>query len=303
MTLLRLVRRNMLIYSRDRSNVFFSLLSMIIIIALMAIFLGDMNTDNVVNFLNEYGGARDAAADRANAEQLILLWTLAGIIVVNSVTITLSMVGFMVEDEAHQRLSSFYVSPVNRGIFVLGYILAAFFMGILICLLTLGAGEVCVRLIGGPLLTIPQFLQVLLYIVFNVFMSSSLVFFMINFVHSTSVFSGLSTIVGTLAGFLAAIYIPMGALPANVQTVLKFLPLLHGSSLMRDALTGHLFSVTFKNCPAELADSFKNYMGITVNWGDQAVGSQFKVAFILISGIILIIISAFIQRKRITVTR
>ncbi len=65
MLLLRLIKRNILVYSRDRSNIFFSLLSMLIIIGLMVVFLGKMNADNVVNLLNEYGGTRDAAADRA----------------------------------------------------------------------------------------------------------------------------------------------------------------------------------------------------------------------------------------------
>jgi multidrug/hemolysin transport system permease protein len=303
MTLCRLVKRNILVYSRNRSTIFFSLLSTIIIIALMAMFLGQSNTDNVLYLLNQYGGVRDAAADRANAEQLVLLWTLAGIIVVNSVTITLTMVGFMVSDEEYNKLSSFYVSPVNRGVFVLGYILAAIVMGIVMCCLTLGIGELFVWYTGGELLNGTQLLRVLLFIVLNVFMSSSLMFFIINFVHSTSALSGLSTIIGTLVGFLAAIYLPMGALPAKVQTVVKSLPLLHGSALMREAFTEDILKTTYQNCPGELLEGFKDYMGITVRMGEHMMSSQIQVAFLLISGIILIIISAFIQRKRNTVIR
>ncbi len=303
MTLARLVKRNILIYARNRANVFFSLLSMLIIIGLMAIFLGDMNTDNVVNLLQEYGGVRDTAQDRANAEQLVLLWTLAGIIVVNSVTITMSMVGFMVEDEDQHRLSGFYVSPVNRAVFVMGYILAAIIMGFIICLLTLAIGDLYVWLTGGSLMTMAELGRILLLILLNVFMSASMVFFIANFVHSTSAFSGLSTIIGTLVGFLSAIYLPMGMLPSNIQNALKCLPLLHGSSLMRDALTKEALLTTFNNCPKELADGYREYMGITISWGSHTVSSQYKVIFLLISGIIFIIVSALIQRKRNTVVR
>lgn len=303
MTLVNLIKRNILVYSRNKANVFFSLLSMFIIIGLMAIFLGNMNADSVVDLLNQYGGARDTAADRDHAEQLVLLWTLAGIIVVNSVTITLTMVGFMVEDEDQQRLSSFYVAPVNRAIFVLGYILAAVIMGIVICLFTLGVGEFYVWLTGSALLALEQFMQILLYIILNVFMSASMVFFIANFVHSTSAFSGLSTIIGTLVGFLSAIYLPMGMLPSNIQNVLKCLPLLHGCSLMRNVFTETALQTTFKNCPNQLIDGYKEYMGITIHWADQIIGRQFQVAFLLISGIILIIMSALIQRKRNTVVR
>jgi hypothetical protein len=72
---------------------------------------------------------------------------------------------------------------------------------------------------------------------------------------------------------------------------------------MREVLTKEVLAGTFKNCPAELTEEFMNYMGITINWGNQAVNSQIKVAFMLISGIILILVSALIQRKRITVIR
>ena len=303
MTLLNLIKRNILVYSRNRANVFFSLLSMFIIIGLMAIFLGNMNADSVVDLLNQYGGVRDTVSDRDNAEQLVLLWTLAGIIVVNSVTITLTMVGFMVEDEDQQKLSSFYVSPVFRAIFVLGYILAAVIMGIVVCLFTLGVGELYVWLTGGILLGMEQFFQILLYIILNVFMSASMVFFIANFVHSTSAFSGLSTIIGTLVGFLSAIYLPMGMLPSNIQMVLKCLPLLHGCSLMRNVFTETALQTTFKNCPSQLIDGYEEYMGITIHWGEHIISSQFQVFFLLISGIILIILSALIQRKRNTVVR
>ncbi len=303
MTLARLVKRNILVYARNRANVFFSLLSMLIIIGLMAIFLGDMNADNVVDLLKEYGGIRDTAQDRANAEQLVLLWTLAGILVVNSITITMTMVGFMVEDEDRHRLPGFYVSPVNRTVFVMGYILAAIIMGFIICLLTLAVGEFYVWLTGGILMTIAELGHILLLILLNVFMSASVIFFIANFVHSTSAFSGLSTIVGTLVGFLSAIYLPMGMLPANIQNVLKCLPLLHGCSLIRDAFTKEVLFTTFSNCPKQLIDGYKEYMGITISWGKLTVSSQFKVMFLLISGIIFIIVSALIQRKRNTVVR
>ncbi len=303
MTLIRLIKRNILVYSRDRASVFFSLLSMLIIIGLMAIFLGNMNADSVVNLLKEYGGARDALKDRANAEQFVLLWTLAGIVVVNSVTITLMMAGIMVEDEDQHRLSSFYVSPVSRGLLVLGYIFAAVIMGFIICLLTFAVGEIIVWVTGGALMTAAQIGQILLLILLNVFMSAGMVFFIANFIHSTSAFSGLSTITGTLVGFLAAIYLPMGMLPANIQAVLKCFPLLHGCSLMRDTFTKQALISTFWNCPDELVDGYKEYMGITVSWREDIVANEFKVAFLIISGIIFILISTLIQRKRNTVIR
>ena len=48
-----LLRRNVLLYFRDGTAVFFSLLSMLIVLALMVVFLGNMNSENVVYALEQ----------------------------------------------------------------------------------------------------------------------------------------------------------------------------------------------------------------------------------------------------------
>ena len=303
MLLIRLIKRNILVYSRDRSNIFFSLLSMLIIIGLMVVFLGKMNADSVVSMLQEYGGMRDSVLDRSNAEQLVMLWTLAGIVVVNSITITLSMVGIMVEDEARKRLSSFYVTPVNRTVFVFSYILSAIIMGVIMCSLTVFLGETYIGLTGGSILSVAALGKIFLYIILNVFVSASMVFLIANFVHSQSAFSGVSVIVGTLVGFLAAIYLPMGMLPEKVQNVLKCFPLLHGCSFLREAFTGQILADTFTNCPQQLIDGYKEYMGITLLYDGDVLQSNLKIAFMVISGIIFIGIASVLQRKRNVMSR
>ena len=85
-----LMKRNILIYMRDKGTVFYSILSMLIILGLMILFLGDMNSRDIVRALEQMGGVRDAEADRINADYLIMVWTLAGILVSNTVTVTMT---------------------------------------------------------------------------------------------------------------------------------------------------------------------------------------------------------------------
>ena len=303
MLLFRLVKRNILVYCRDRSNIFFSLLSMLIIIGLMVVFLGKMNADSVINLLNQYGGERDTVLDQSNAEQLVMLWTLAGIVVVNSITITLSMVGVMVEDEAQKRLSSFFVAPVSRWIFVFSYVIAAIIMGIIMCALTVVIGEAYIVLTGGTMISMAMIGTVFLYIILNVFTSATMVFLIANFVHSQSAFGGLSTIIGTLVGFLAGIYLPLGMLPEKLQNVLKCFPLLHGCSFMRELFTKDIIAKTFAGCPEELISGYKEAMGITIVQDGKIISVTFQVAFLVISGIIFIGIAAVLQRKRNVMSR
>lgn len=303
MLLFKLIKRNILVYVRDKSNIFFSLLSMLIIIGLMVVFLGKMNAENVVNLLNQYGGQRDTAVDQKNAEQLVMLWTLAGIVVVNSVMITYSMIGIMVEDEIQKRLSSFFVAPVKRIIFVMGYISAAIVMAVIMCSLTVLIGEIYFGLIGAGLLTLVQLGKIFLFILLNVFVSSSMVFLILNFVHTQGALSGLGTIIGTLVGFMSAIYLPMGMLPANVQLVLKCFPMVHGSSFLRDIFTADIMAKTFQNCPQAVIDEFKKYMGMTIYYNSTEITDVFKVTILAISGIIFIVISAFLQKRRNVMSR
>ncbi len=303
MLLLRLIHRNILVYTRNRANIFFSLLSMIIIIGLMLLFLGDMNANNLVDMLSEFGGERNEVLDKENAKQLVILWTLAGLVVVNSITITLAMVGIMIEDEAEKRLSSFYVSPVNRGIFVMGYICAAIIMGIIMCTLTVIVGEIYIVNLGGALFSFGEMIRVLLYLILNVFSSASLVFLIANFVHSLSAFSGLSTIIGTLVGFLAGIYLPIGMLPEKVQMLLKMTPMFYGCSFLRDIMTQNIISNAFIGCPDEFTNGYKEYMGMTIRYDQTMVSNEIKTLILVMSGIVFILISALIQRKRNVMSR
>ena len=136
-----LTKRNCLIFLRDKSAVFFSVLSTLMVLALMVIYLGRMNSTSLVNMLAEFGGERNTVKDEENAVWLIQLWTLAGILVVNAVTVTLTVTGTMVQDETEKRIMAFYVTPVSRLKLSLGYILASWLAGFGMCLVTLAAGE------------------------------------------------------------------------------------------------------------------------------------------------------------------
>ena len=113
---LSLTKRNCLVFLRDRSSVFFSLLSMLIVMLLTSIFLGSMNVNSITGLLEEYGGMRDTLSDTANAKELIRYWTLAGILVVNSLTVSLTVIGTMITDTAENRLERFYTAPISKSL-------------------------------------------------------------------------------------------------------------------------------------------------------------------------------------------
>lgn len=293
-----LVKRNSLVFLRERSAVFFSLLSMLIVLALMVVFLGRMNSQSLVNMLSEYGGERDGALDEKNATYLIQLWTLAGILLVNAVTVTLTVTGAMVQDETEKRLMAFYVTPVSRMKLSLGYILAAWLVGTGMCLLTLAAGECYFAMEGYGFLAAGSLFRLAGMIALNTFVFSAIAYLLALFVHSSSAWSGLLTIIGTLVGFAGGIYLPMDTLSEHVQSVLKCFPVLHGASMMRQVCTEEAVAETFSGLPAMAEDMFREAMGISVSAGNHLLSVGEQVCILLFYAIIAIVAASIISRRR-----
>lgn len=296
--ILYLTKRNSLVYLRDRRAVFFSILSMLIVLGLMVIFLGSMNSQDLVALLQQYGGERDLAQDEENAKQLIQMWTLAGILVVNSVTVTLTVIGIMVQDEEQSRLASFYVTPVKRGKLVLGYVLAAWLTGAALSILTLAAGEIYMVFKGWGLLPIVVLAAMCGMIFLNTFVYASLGYLLAMFIHSYSAWGGMLTIVGTLVGFAGGIYLPMSAFSERLQTVLKCLPILQGISMMRRVCLAEITETTFEGMPPQAVEIFQEKMGITLTAGEEiiSVGAQFSI--LMLYGILAIGIAVILNKRR-----
>lgn len=83
----------------------------------------------------------------------------------------------------------------------------------------------------------------------------------------------------------------MGFLPEKVQMVLKALPVLHGSAMLREIFTKKAMETTFQGLPGEVAEEYKAYMGITVKAGEKVLGSEIEMAFLLGFAIIMVIAS------------
>ncbi|MCM1056141.1 MAG: ABC transporter permease [Firmicutes bacterium] len=287
-----------MVFLRDRAAVFFSVLSMLIVLGLMVVFLGKMNCDELVELLAQFGGERDRALDERNAAYLIQLWTLGGILVVNSVTVTMTVLGIMVRDETKKCIMAFYVTPVDRVKLSLGYILASWLVGTGMCVLTLAAGEVYFMARGYGLPGGAALLKLTGIIALCAFTFSALGYLLALFVHSDSAWSGLLTIIGTLVGFLGGIYLSLGSLSEGLQNVLKCTPILHGAAMLRNVCTQEVIEETFAGLPDMAGDVFRKEMGVTLFWGEREILLWEQVAFLLACAIIAIGAAALVNRRR-----
>lgn len=292
-----LLLRNMKIFLRDRGAVFFSLLSMLIVLALMLLFLGSMNSDTIVGLLETYGGVRDAEADRVNADHLVLVWALAGILLVNCVTVTMTVMGNLIHDEEEGKLASFYIAPVSRARITLGYILSAWIIGTGMSLVTLLLGNLLLIGKGGG---IPAKTCLMLagMILANSFLYAAFSYLLTLFVHSSGAWNGLLTVCGTLVGFLGGIYLSMEMLPKKVSAAMKALPVLHGASMMRRVSVQEALTETFLGLPSEVMEGYSEGMGITVSVNGEILSVSMQLLFVVLLGIGITVLSALISMRR-----
>jgi multidrug/hemolysin transport system permease protein len=281
----QLIKRNLLVFFRDKSSVFFSLLSVFIIIGLYALFLGDVMESDLESLGN-------------NVQYIISTWIMAGILSVTTITTCMGALGIMVEDRAKNTLKDFTVSPIRRSAITGSYILSAFIISVVMSLIALVIAVIYILSRGGEIYSVAELIRILGVILLSVISNGSIILFIVVFFKSLNAYSVASTIIGTIIGFLMGIYIPIGNLPSSVQTFIKFFPPSHSAALFRDVMMNNALSNTFSGAPEQTLQSFREYMGISLPVGTFTNETLLSIFILIGTAIVFFTLSVFKMSKR-----
>lgn len=279
------IKRNLKLFFRDKTAVLFSLLAVFIIIALYAVFLGDV-------------WLADSMRNIQNAEILMNSWLMAGLLAVASVTTTMGAFGVMIDDQVKKINKDFYSAPIKRSSITGGYIGSAYLIGVMMSFVTVLVAQGYILLNGGAWFTIGVYCKAVLLVLFTTLTNTSMVCFMVSFFKSHSAFSTASTIIGTLIGFLTGIYLPIGTLPEWVQMVIKLFPVSHAASLFRQVLMEAPMQAAFEGIPVAYLDEFKEYMGVTFQFGGNEVAPWVSVLVLAGTAIVFYALSLLSFSKK-----
>jgi len=284
--IMQLVRRNLLVFFRDRAAVFFSFLSVIIIIGLYALFLADM----------QVSGIKELAGDVPGIRQLVDSWIMAGLLAVNTVTVSLGALATMVRDQDKKVLRDFMVAPLKRTAIVVSYILSALAIGMIISFAGLVLMEAYIVLSGGELLSATALLKVLGVTVLGCLSATSLMFLITTFVRSMSAFSTISTIVGTLIGFVAGVYVPTSMMPEAVQSAVLVFPTTYIAALLRQLFMAEPLQEVFAGAPASALEGYQESFGVIYKLGGETISPGAMLAYL--GGLTLLLLVLGIVRVR-----
>lgn len=283
-------KRNLKLFFRDKSSVFFSLLAVIIVIGLYAFFLGDQLIKGLEGLKIE------------NAEFMMNSWLIAGILSVTSISTTLGAFGVIVDDKVNKIEKDFRCSPISRSSIAGGYIISSFVVGVIMSLFAFVLGEAYIVMSGGELLPLMSMLKVLGMIILTVLAGSSMMFFIVSFFNSTNAFSTASTVIGTLIGFITGIYLPVGSMPESVAIVVKVFPISHAASVFRKIFMEIPTEKAFDGIPDKIADNaikeINTELGVNFTIGSWEVSTLDSILILIATSAIFYILGILVVSKK-----
>ncbi|MDN3480581.1 ABC transporter permease [Arthrobacter sp. APC 3897] len=283
-----LMLRNLRLFFRDRMGVFFSLLSALILFLLYTLFLGSTQIDDLQQSF--------PGATRDDVKGFVDTWMFAGIVGITSITTGLGALNVFVEDSSSGRFRDFMVSPIRREQLILGYLSSAGVVALIMTTVVLIISLAYLYLVDGISFSAGQIATVYGFLALSCLAFAALSSFAVSFVRTAGAYSALSTIVGTILGFLAGAYIPVGALPEGVRTVVSALPFMQAALPIRQEMTADSLQVLAADQPAA-ATELEEIFGITASVGDWAVTNTY-VVFILAAMTVVFTLLAAVQIRR-----
>jgi multidrug/hemolysin transport system permease protein len=277
-----LTSRNLRLFFRDRAGVFFSLLSALILIALYALFLGNLQVENL-----------QAELPRATTHDInwfVNTWVFAGITMMTTLTTALAALSVFVEDNASGRFRDFLVAPVRRVELILGYFFASFIISLLMSVFIAIVGQLYLLTQGDGIMRVNEIAQSFGWITLSSATYAAIASFIVTLLESSGAFAALSTVVGTIIGFLAGAYIPAGTLPDGLVKVLNALPFAQSAMLIRRPFTARAVdSLTARSHHELAAAAIEKYYGVSATIGHLTVTPAIAATEL---GIVLVVFAA-----------
>ncbi len=286
MTLRALIKRNSMLFFKDKGLFFTSLITPAILLVLYVSFLGNVYTDSLKTALDAFPGnyeLSDKLLSGFSGAQLI-----SSILSVSAVTVAFCSNMLMVQDRANKTLLDFNVSPVKPSLMAVGYYVATLISTLTVCL---AATAVCLGYVAvsGWYLSVLDVLLLVLDVIilcfFGVAISSVINFFL----SSQGQISAVGSIVSSTYGFVSGAYMPLSQFSDGLRSVMMFLPGTYGTSLVRNhAMRGIIEEMGKEGLPPEFLESVKDNFDCNLYFFDAKVDMGAMYAVICLAVVLLV---------------
>lgn len=279
-----LMKRNMMLFFKDKTAVFFSFMAVIVVLFLYVCFLGDMMIGPLKERLP------------STAREISDTWIMAGTLGIVSLTTSLSVLGIVIHDKSHHILDDFRISPISRMQISFSYIASTIVITMVVSLVTLLIAQVYIVAYGGQVMNFTTLIKAIGVMLLSILSCTSMLYFFMSFFQSDSSFSNVTTIIGTLSGFLMGIYVPIGSLPSFLQRIIMCFPPSHGAALFRQVMMEDVLSRSFTPQQESALLLFKEEFGLRFYYG--SLHSTPTLNIIVLVGVTLVFILLILRFRK-----
>ena len=274
--MLALLKRNFILYFRNRSGVFFSLLGALISFLLYIIFLQKNLTD-----------AWSQLPDNTN---LLNNWLMGGTLAVTGITTSFTALTQMVQDRENQVDQDLFLTDLGSWGLQVSYLISSIIISFVMQVFMFAVMSLYFK--ESPVISyLPE---ITLIILLSSLLSSVVNILLIYRFQSVDSLGKLATIVGTASGFLVGTYIPIGVLPDFAQIIMKCTPATYIASLYRQILMKERLETAFTG-NSSLLQEFQEKMGIQINWQELLTKEETYFIVVIISLVAILLWLLFVK--------
>ena len=274
--MLALLKRNFILYFRNRSGVFFSLLGALISFLLYIIFLQKNLTD-----------AWSQLPDNTN---LLNNWLMGGILAVTGITTSFTALTQMVQDRENQVDQDLFLTDLGSWGLQVSYLISSIAISFVMQVFMFAVMGLYFK--ESPVISyLPEIALIMLL---SSLLSSLINILLIYRFQSVDSLGKLATIVGTASGFLVGTYVPIGVLPDFAQIIMKCTPATYIASLYRQILMKEPLETAFTG-NSRLLKEFQEKMGIQINWQELLTKEETYFIVVIISLVAILLWLLFVK--------
>ena len=274
--MLALLKRNFILYFRNRSGVFFSLLGALISFLLYIIFLQKNLTD-----------AWSQLPDNTN---LLNNWLMGGTLAVTGITTSFTALTQMVQDRENQVDQDLFLTDLGSWGLQVSYLISSIAISFVMQVFMFAVMGLYFK--ESPVIS--HLSEIALIMLLSSLLSSLINILLIYRFQSVDSLGKLATIVGTASGFLVGTYVPIGVLPDFAQIIMKCTPATYIASLYRQILMKERLETAFTG-NSSLLQEFQEKMGIQINWQELLTKEETYFIVVIISFVAILLWLLFVK--------
>lgn len=292
----QLTKRNMLIFFKNKTTIFFSLVAPILILVIYILFLGDMQLSLVLESYPELN------LSTSEVKGIINAWVISGIVGISLLTVALNSMFIAISDRERNIINDFKASPVKSVNLTLSYFISAFIITFILATLFIIIGNVYLIITSGSMFFF-SFLETLKIIGLLIVASLSSVItlmFITSFFNKTSTAASFTGIFTALIGFLIGAYLPVSFLPKNVASFANLLPGSQATALFRNIFMNKAFNSpgVINNVDVNLINSLKDQFGFNIYIFNYELKPYVMVIYLILTTIIFFLLNVLVGKHK-----